>query len=263
MAEKEPGEMDQAAAGQDLGGTGQAATGQEGAGEMDQAAAETKMVPLAALEAERKKRQEAEQRGEQEVQNLRQQFELLRQSQVQDMPKRAQDYFAAQGLEDDDIPTVKQLRGYAQEVQQQGNVQQHVSAIQHFIDSKPDYTEKVGIVNVVGQFTPSATLLRAMQDDPTLARDYQTGSMTPQSAYRAVKGYEARCELTELKSKAKRDEAEHNVDLKTRPGSPVAAGGGGRINTSINAGANPNTPEGRAAIKANFARALEGDFDKD
>jgi len=261
MSEQETGETLEAAA-QETGDIAEAAAQQEESGVTESLAAGEKTVPLAALEAERKKRQDAEESSRQEVEGLRSQFQILQNAQVQQMPQQAQDYFAQAGLEDDDIPTVAQLRGFYGSIQRQTAVQQHVATAQSFIERNADYAEKVGGFNAYNQFVPSPIFQAAMAADPELRKDYFAGNLMPAQAHRAVKGFEAGNELAKLKATAKEQETIHSVNLKTRPGSPAAVGGGGGgLNASINAGLDINSAADRVKVRANFQRALEGDYD--
>ena len=265
MSEQETGETLEAAA-QETGDIAEAAAQQEESGVTESLAAGEKTVPLAALEAERKKRQEVEESSRLEVENLRSQFQILQNAQVQQQSPQVQSIFEQMGLEKDDMVTVEHVEKAWAAMEQRSiaknAAQQYVTAAKTFIDRTPDYAEKVGSMNAYNQFVPSPIFQAAMAADPELRKDYFAGNLMPAQAHRAVKGFEAGNELAKLKATAKEQETIHSVNLKTRPGSPAAVGGGGGgLNASINAGLDINSAADRVKVRTNFQRALEGDYD--
>lgn len=255
MPETKTGATEQAAAATQTGANAEVAAQQTGETESQVAAEKT--VPLEALEAERQKRQEAEQQRD----NLNAQFQLIQNQQVQAMPKEAKSYFDELGVEPGGWPTREQVEAYIEKVRQDAVSQttqtQQQANSQRFIESKNDYAEKVGVQNFMGQFEPSKTLIAAMQDDPSLARDYRENRITPQSAYRAVTGYLAKKELAKVKASAKEQETQETVALKTNPLPASAVGGGGSAGESLDA----RNPDDRQKILERAQRMQEGDYD--
>lgn len=256
----------QAAAEELTGENGQVAAAQDSGVKDTQAAAEEKTVPLSALEAERQKRQQAEA----QAMSFQQQFALMQQRpQVQEMPKQARTYFEAKGFDSGDIPTWGQLQEFVDSIGQQqaaqARIQGQIAENQQFVESLPDYGNKVGVMNwASGQFQPSQALQDAMAARPALLKRYASGRMTPQEAYDAVELHIAKKELAERKARAKEQETKKQVALKTGPLSASAAGGGGSVKTeSLNAGLDFHKPEDRDRILTNFDSILSGDYDKE
>ena len=245
-----------------------------GEGETDQVASDAGVIETQAA-AEKtvpydrfKEVNDAKKAAEAQVQNLQAQFQIIQSQvqgrEVQQMPQKAQDYFAAQGLQDDDFPSVSQIRAYAAQIGEQAAMQnRQVSAMtnaQRFIESKTDYFEMVGSLNYAGQFVPSEKFQNAMVEDPSLARDYMSGVLnTPQAAYRAVKAHEAAQELAVLKGTAKEQKHVKQAALRTGPLSPAAVGGGGSVSHSVFT--HPSgTPEGEVERAAYLQNAATGNL---
>ena len=255
-----PDAADQGILGEGLNQDATDSTGETGT---EDAAQETKMVPLTALEDERHKRQQLES----QTMSLSQQIAMMQQHPVQEMSQEAQDYFAKQGLEDDDVPTVAQLRGFAKEVtseRRRATAQDYAAAANaEFISSTSDYTDKIGSMNWMTQrFEYAQPLQEAMAANPRLMRKVMSNNITPEEAYTAVRLHEANNELARHKSTAKNKEAQKQVALKTGPLSGSAAGGGGAVRSaSLNAGLDPHKPQDRDTILGNFQNILDGDYD--
>jgi hypothetical protein len=247
----------------------QDATGEQETGEQTPAAGEQteeQQGQLAALQAERDKRQSAEAR----VAALEAQFNLLQQQlhnqSVKQMPQTAKSFFAQNyGLEPDERPTAEMIEAFARQTMQESQLQAQqtsdVAARTAFIQSKADYSDMVGTVNWQGQFQPSDLFVEAMTDDPTLAADLAAGRLYPQAAYRAAQGYKARKELATAKTQQQQTEAQQQAALQTGPLPASAAGGAGAVNQDSQlAGLDMRDPKDRAKILKMANCAEQGEF---
>ena len=264
MDNETTGETQQAAAADETLGEALApAAGEQTGEEQTQEAAEEKTVPLAALEAERGKRQQAEQA----IQNMNAQMSMMQQTQIQQMPQQAQDYFAEQGLEGDDLPTADQIREYGRQMQAKGQQQNqqatHVAQTTAFMNSKKDYSEMVGQYNYMGQFEPSKHFTEILNESPGLAADYQAGRMTAQAAYRIAKGAKAQKDLAAIQGTQQQQQQNQNVALRTGPLPASSVGGGGAVNQNAGlAGLDMNDPADRQKVIAMASKAEAGDYDE-
>ena len=209
------------AAGQDMGEQiAQAATEPE-AGEVEaQAAAETQTVPLAALEDERRKRQEAEAHAA----NLTAQFQMINQPRQQ--PQQPQGVL--DGREDDDLLTIKEAKQLVSQVNETISRRTSANDAMTFINNKADFSDMVGVVTPQG-IIPSDNLQDAMRTDPSLAADFYGGRLTYQALYRAAKGHSAEKKLAEAESRRAQATAQKNAVQQLGPQPAAAAGGGGAI----------------------------------
>lgn len=173
----------------------------------------------AAVVAEQKRRQEAEEQARQAQENLRlvqEQIALSQQQQPQ-QPEYDPDEYVQRGTMEETIN--QKVAQVVQTVQQQT-----------FQAQNPDYLDIVG--SGTGRaFRPSDALKEVIQADPSLVGlDQMVASGNPAAlgvAYRLAKQHK---ELSELQAAvaASREQSKMNeIDAKTTPMSPAAAGGAG------------------------------------
>lgn len=207
----------------------------------------------------------AKEAAEAQTQSLTSQFEAMQQQNAQPQQQTQASFLKDKfGLESFDSPTVEHMEAWVAHIQQENAIATKqtnaVAQNQRFISGKKDFVEKVGVFTPTG-FVYSDTFQKAMAADPDLAQSNFEGSLTIQAAYTAVKAFETQNELAVMKATAKEQKAQKEAALKTGPMSAAAVGGGGSVNRSINAGLDPNTPEGADGIVENFERMAQGDFD--
>lgn len=235
MAEDKTGENIQSAADSNAGAHPVAAvqqqTGeQDDVGDAGQQRTDAEKGQLAALEAERKKRQEAEQ----QVISLNQQFQILQANQARQQAQ--QDIFQQQNLADEDYVTVEQARQYVQQLQQTNQQQQQATNIQNFISQHPDYAEMVGQSNLTGQFIAAEPLRQALLANPALGSTLNNPLTAPIVAYELAKGQIAKTKLAEQFAANKEKEAQQSANEKIAPMSSAAVGGTGATNLASQIG---------------------------
>lgn len=233
-----------------MGDTGQPATGQ-GVTE-PQPATETQAVPYDRF----REVNEAKKAAEQENANLRAQFSLLQQAVTPPpQPQGPQDVFAEANLQDDDIPTVKQVRRFAETVEhraaQRTVAVQQFSARDQFVNSKTDYEQLVGTKPVAGNFVASAHFQQVLAADPDLMQELSNPVTAPRIAYRAAKAFKLQQELNQARQQSNQREINQQVNQRTNPLPASAAGGGGAVQRGSELlGLDPSNPDDRAKILA-------------
>jgi hypothetical protein len=181
-------------------------------------------IPRSRLNEEIAKKEAAER----EAELLRQQMSVVLANQPQStsaQPQRQKTTYE-QAIEDcridpDYMTESDRIRVMARkdELDLQRNIQiANQFANQRFIDSHSDFTTVAGHLNPTGEFVPSAELQKILIKKP-----YLRASCTAQGAYEIV--MEER-RLAELTRTAQQHKVQQEVDMKTSPMSPAAAGGG-------------------------------------
>ena len=171
----------------------------------------------AAVVAEQRRRQEAEDRARQAEDNLRlvqQQIALSQQSQE---PQADPEEYIQRGTMEQEMD--RRVAQVVQAMQQQTFQSQH-----------PDYTEVLGS-GTGRDFRPSETLKEVIKSNPSLAGlEQMVANGNPSALSVAYSLANQHKELQELRAAktASQDRAKNNdMNAKTSPMSPAAAGGGG------------------------------------
>ena len=226
------GAADQIQTGDAAGAAGQQTTGEkvDAAGQAGEP--EPKTVPLASLEDERRKRQEAEQA----TAYYQQMLQVAQANAVQQPAQQPTN--PLDEITDDDVVdgrTVKQLIQKGGQAIMQG-VQQQIFAANH-----PDYAEIVGSVNTAGQFQPAAPLQSVLKRNPNLQLALQGNPQAYVLAYELAKAEKERLELEAKSVTNQAEAAAQQANIATTPMSPAAAGGGGALGQAARFASDPAT----------------------
>lgn len=211
-------------AAEDITGEPSAADLEQASGEETPAAGDTN----AQVEAFKKKAEDEVQKRqalEQDIQDLRNQILIAQANRPQaQASQQPQDVFSQQGLDDDEPVTVGQVRQ-----QQDQKIAQVVTAVQYqnFIAANPDYSEIVGTPTPDGRLQSAQPLKDLMNDNPNLRGLDMAVAANPGYAPVAYQLAKQHKELKELKAQQQANtEFQKNVEQKTAPMSPAAAGTG-------------------------------------
>jgi len=198
-------------------------------------------VPLAALEDERRKRQEAENQLLQYQQALLNQ-QAMRQAIQGPAAQPEEDVLAQIGISADDIYSDDGIRKLGVGIKRlvADQVQQAARAIRAEVQQTTytDYSDLVGTQGPMG-FQPAPPLVRAMKDDPQLQADLLAMTDPAQqqrAAYRAAKMAKQIMDLEAKANGPSRQDIETTVNARTAPMSPAAAGAGGAFSMARTAG---------------------------
>lgn len=213
------------------------------AGETQEPVQETKNVPLASLEDERRKRQAAEQQLQQYQQYLIQQQAM--QQATQSAPSRPPvDVLEQIGISPDDIYTPEGVRRFATGVNQLVAKQVEEATrqfkaqmeTQTFQQQATDYADLVGQPGPFG-FQPAPALQRALQDNPDLEREIASMSDPIQQRRTAYRFAKMAKRIIDLESaQADPRDVATAVRAKTAPMSPAATGSGGAFTLARDVG---------------------------
>jgi len=257
------------AAGRQVTGVNQDVSG--AAGQQDNSGApgadEEKQGMLAAVQAERKARQQAEQ----ELENLKQQMQLLQFAQMRGamanpaqpgaVPVQEPDPFAdeAQNLSDEDLMTVGMAKKYVAKIQQQQRQQELQMQVQQFRQQHADFDELVGTIDLLGTFKPSPLLQEVLREHPYLVNDLAQLPSAPIVAYNLAKQKKLEKELQEMQKRSQEHQTLQNAQAQTKPMPAAAAGTSSGASNQI-ANLDPERPEDRQAIYKLVDDMLAGKF---
>ena len=250
----------------DLTGETAGAAGQQQTGEEQAAAGQTQenMVPVAALEDERAKRQQVEQQLASQQQYYNHAIQLTQANQPQGAQPPQQKGFA--GLSEDEIAEaqvnpqkfVEVLNKFGQTVIQ--GVQQ-----QNFTSQHQDFAEIVGSVNPhTGMFEPAEPLQKVLQENPSLSFALQNNPYGGQIAYSLAMKEKALMEQAEKIRASQEHAAQQQANTVTTPMSTAAAGAGGAIQQAAQFAGDPRnwTDEQRAEFDRVDREVMAGKHEK-
>jgi hypothetical protein len=216
----------------DQTGVGQPATGDDVAQVTTEGQdAEGQAVPYDRFKEVNDAKKAAEEQAQQLHQQNQAMAEQMRLMQANAQPTTPQKDLYTQvcdelGIDDEIITREQQAKIFAkmQERTQAAQVQSQ------FVSQHPDFNEVVGIVGAAG-LQPSEPLKRALQKDPTLARQIQT-PFGAQAAYRAAKVEQLLMQREQAQSQTTNAQEELNEQVRNaeRVGSASSVGGSGQIN---------------------------------
>lgn len=245
-----------AAAGQVATGAIAEAAAQQKTGVEDSAAAEqkdAKMVPLASLEDERTKRQEAESR----LQYMQQAAQIAQANPPQNQPQRA----GIAGITEEEVAEAQYDPGKFLELMNRlgTSLSQGVQQ-QTFVGQHSDFAEIVGSVDSTGQFKPAEPLQRVLREDPTLQFALQGNPRAHQILYRLGLAEKKLMDQEAAAQSAQEFAAQQQADTQTNPMSPAAAGGGGAIEQAATYASDPTTwtEEQRAEFERRHREVMSG-----
>jgi len=241
--------------------TGEDVTGAAGqnTGEETPAAGEEKMVPLAAVEDERKKRQDAEAELERERQYTR--MAQIQHANQPQQPQQPQPQNIFEGIEDEEVVLgsdvkkilTKAVSGILQGVQHQNFSNQHT-----------DYAQIVGTVDGQGRFIPAEPMQHLLNRKPELCQHFATTQNAHVFAYEMAKAEKEMMENEARVAAEKEKATQQKVNQATNPISTAAVGSGGAIDQAVVYAGDPSnwTPDQRAEFEKVNRDVKAGKYDK-